>query len=257
MNVLVTGATGVLGRRVAERLVERGHRVVGGTRSPDRLLPAGVDRAVMDLGSGEGVAAAVTGADAILHSASDPRRSKAVDRVGTERLLEACHPDVHLLYPSIVGCDVIPFGYYKAKLAAEQAIEGSGMGFTILRATQFHQLIWGFVTAMSRWPLVVVPADTRFQVLDPEVVAGHLVEWVEAGPGGRLPDVGGPYAYEAKELARSVLAATGSTRRVMAVNAPGIVGAAFRAGGNTTANRDTTGETWNEFIERKMSERGC
>lgn len=256
MNVLVTGATGVLGRRVAARLVERGHQVRAGTRSATAPVAAGADRVVLDLFSGEGLSSAVSGVDAVVHSASDPRRAKKVDREGTERLLAACDRSVHVLYPSIVGCDVIPLRYYEAKLAAEQALEQWGLGFTVIRAAQFHQLIWRAVTAMSRWPVVVVPADTRFQVIDPGVVAAHLVEWVEAGPGGRLPDIGGPYAYESRDLARSVLTAIGSKRRTVAINAPGIVGAAFRAGGNTTENRDTTGETWNEFVERKMGERG-
>jgi uncharacterized protein YbjT (DUF2867 family) len=214
---LVTGAGGVLGRRVAARLAERGHRVV-------EVAEPGIT-AVVDCGG---------------------------DPMATARIAAGCERSVHMVYPSKVGCDVIPRSDHEAALAGEQAVERSGLGWTILRATEFHQEVWDMVVAKSPRPLVLVPRDTRFQVLDPGVVAEQLVAAVEAGPQGRLPDVGGPYAYEARELARSVLAAIGSKRRVVAVNYPGIVGAALRAGANTTPNRATEGESWNDFVRGKL-----
>ncbi|MFO7549720.1 MAG: hypothetical protein R6X29_12745 [Acidimicrobiia bacterium] len=217
MTLLVTGAGGVLGRRVVARLAEQGHRVVE---------------------------AAEPGVTAIVDCAGDPE--------ATERLLAGCERSVHIVYASKVGCDVIPRRDHEAALAGEQAVERSGLGWTILRATEFHQQVWEMVVAKSRRPLVVVPADTRFQVLDPGVVAERLVAAVGAGPQGRLPEVGGSFAYEARDLARSVLAAIGSRRRVVAVNYPGIVGAALRAGANTTPNRATEGESWNDFVRRRI-----
>jgi uncharacterized protein YbjT (DUF2867 family) len=101
-------------------------------------------------------------------------------------------------------------------------------------------------------PWVAVPNDTRFQVLDPGLVANTLGQAVEEGPAGRLPDLGGPFAYEAADLARSYLAATGKKRVLVRPNYPGLVWAAFRAGGNLTPNRGG-GETWNEFVQRVSS----
>ena len=55
----------------------------------------------------------------------------------------------HLVYISVVGADRIPvvsgvdramFGYFGAKLAAERAVADSGLPWTTLRATQFHDL---------------------------------------------------------------------------------------------------------------------
>jgi hypothetical protein len=68
---------------------------------------------------------------------------------------------------------------------------------------------------------------------------------------GRLPDVGGPFAYEARELARSCQRAIGRKRPVLTYNKRGLFGAALRAGANLTPNR-AGGETWNEFIARRM-----
>jgi uncharacterized protein YbjT (DUF2867 family) len=217
VSVLVTGAGGVLGRRVAARLAEAGRRVV---EEPE------------------------PGVIAIVDCGGDP--------AATGRLVANCEASVHVVYASKVGCDVIPRRDHEAAFAGEQAVERSGLGWTILRATEFHQQVWDMVVAKSRRPLVVVPTETRFQVLDPAVVADRLVAAVEAGPQGRLPDVGGPFAYETRDLARSVLAAIGSRRRVVAVNYPGIVGAALRAGANTTPNRATEGESWNDFVRRRM-----
>ena len=40
------------------------------------------------------------------------------------------------------------------------------------------------------------------------------------------------------------------------INVPGIVGAAFRAGGNLTPNRTSDGKTWNDFVAERMAEAG-
>ncbi len=148
----------------------------------------------------------------------------------------------------------MPTPYYRAKVACEALLVSTGRPWSILRATQFHQLIWGWYSAPTRKPLLLVPAGTRYQVLDPQEMARRLVDAIEAGPQGRLEDLGGAFAYEAVDLARSVMAAMGSKRRVVAYNRPGLVGAAFRAGANLTPHRGE-GETWNEFVARQIARR--
>jgi uncharacterized protein YbjT (DUF2867 family) len=239
--ILVTGASGILGSRVESRLSENGHQVR-------------VDR--VELSTGQGLEAAVDGVESIVHCASSPRDHQVVDVEGTGRLLEAAQASgsPHLVYPGIVGSDLIPYRYYESKVAAEEQIMACGLPYTIQRATQFHQLIRWKVLARARKPVVVVPRDTRFQPVDPNEVAARLVEAVEQGPLGRAPDMGGPHAFQAIDLARSVLAAAGLRRPVFAVNYPGIVWAAFRAGANLTPNR-SGGQTWNEFIATVDSQR--
>lgn len=254
MEVLVTGGTGVLGSAVVAELVSHVHAVRVLTRHPEKVPDTA--RAIPgSLASTGAVAEALDGVDAVVHCATDPRRHRQVDREGTELLLDTATlaGDPHIVFPGIVGSDVIPLGYYKSKIAAEEMITGSAKPHSILRSTQFHTLIWNTLTAMSRFPLMVLPRDTRFQPIDHEEVARLLTHAVEAGPRGRMYDIGGAMAYEARDLAASHRAAVAHGRRIVQVNFPGITGAAFRAGGNLTPNRTTEGKTWNDFVAEKLA----
>jgi uncharacterized protein YbjT (DUF2867 family) len=252
--VLVTGAGGTLGRRLVGELARRGHTVVAATTREGAPKNLGTIRYVrIDLATGAGLEDAVAGVTAIVHSASSSPRAREVDLDGLLRLVKAA-PKAHVVYPGIVGCDLIPTPYYGIKTETEQALMDSGVPWTILRATQFHQLIWHWYATESRNPFLLAPKDTRYQVVDPLEVARRLVDLVESGPQGRVDDIGGPFAYEAADLARSCLAAVGSKRRIIKYNKPGIVGAALRAGANLTPNR-AAGQTWNDFIERQMERR--
>jgi uncharacterized protein YbjT (DUF2867 family) len=252
--VLVTGAGGTLGRRLVGELARRGFAVAAATTregAPKNLATIRYVR--VDLTTGAGLDDAVGGVSTIVHSASSPPRAREVDRDGLLRLVKAA-PQAHVIYPGIVGCDLIPTPYYRIKTETEQALIESGAPWTILRATQFHQLIWHWYATESRNPFLLVPRDTRYQVVDPLEVARRLVDLVESGPQGRVDDIGGPTAYEAADLARSSLAAVGSKRRIIKYNKPGIIGAALRAGANLTPHR-AAGQTWNEFVQRQMEQR--
>lgn len=140
-EVLVTGATGTLGSHVARRLLDRGHCVRALSRG-GRVPIAGAEAVRGDLASGEGLEEASRGLDAIVHCATaggslSSRTLRATDVEGTRRLLAAAHRSAspHVLYPSIVGIDEIPFAYCRAKLAEERIVEDSGLPWTILRAT--------------------------------------------------------------------------------------------------------------------------
>lgn len=246
----MTGASGVLGRHVSRIATDHGHTV----RRLSRREHDGDGWWVGDVASGAGLDEAGAGVEAIVHCASDPRRHKSTDVNGTRRLIATARGagNPHIVFPGIVGSDVIPLGYYRSKILAEQALEASDLPFTIQRYTQFHQLLWMVLSRLTKSPLTVVPNDTRFQVLDAAAAAQQLVGAVEHGPSGRLPDLGGPTAYEARDLAHSVAVALRRKRKIIGLNVPGLVGAAFRAGGNLTPNRDEHGATWNAFIATKI-----
>lgn len=254
MIVLVTGASGRLGYRVAERLIERAHAVRAMTRSPANAIPVEATAVRADLGTGAGLPDAVDGVDAIVHCATDPRAALQVDDRGTAKLIELAERSgrPHLVFPSIVGCDVIPGRYCSAKLVAEGRVEESELPWTISRFTQFHESIWAAAERRSRAPVVLAPASTWIQPLDTEVAALRLVDAVEVGPAGRLPDLGGRQAFEAKALIGSYLAATARRRLVLAVNYPGIRGAVLRAGGLLTENKTSTGDSWNDFVAQRL-----
>src|SRR5919202_6408630 len=98
-EILVTGGTGVLGRRVVDCLHDAGREV----RVLSRSGRPGTVRG--DLSTGENLEAAVRGTDTIVHCASNPAKSRQTDIAGTERLLqEAARADVaHFVFISIVG----------------------------------------------------------------------------------------------------------------------------------------------------------
>ena len=88
-SLLVTGGTGLLGRRVTRALAADGHTVRILSRTAPGLPVPGAETVVGDLGTGAGLLRAVTGTSTIVHCATDPRRSRTVDVEGTGRLLEA------------------------------------------------------------------------------------------------------------------------------------------------------------------------
>lgn len=66
MRVTVFGATGGIGRQVADRLVRAGHEVNAFVRESRAALPPGVTTTVGDLGDADSVTRAVTGSDAVI-----------------------------------------------------------------------------------------------------------------------------------------------------------------------------------------------
>ena len=108
-----------------------------------------------------------------------------------------------------MGIDRIPFGYYKSKLDVERQAESSGLPWTILRATQFHELLLRVLAAAARLPVMVLPAATSFQPVAAAEVAARLAELATGPPAGRVPDMGGPEVRGVDELARMYLEASG------------------------------------------------
>ncbi|SNS96378.1 Uncharacterized conserved protein YbjT, contains NAD(P)-binding and DUF2867 domains [Geodermatophilus saharensis] len=256
-SVLVTGGTGLLGRRVCRALTADGHTVRILSRGPAEPPPPGVDVSVADLSTGAGLAAAVAGVGAVVHCATDPRASRAVDVDGTERLLEAARRvgRPHVVHVSIVGVDRIPTGYYRAKLAAEAAIARSGLPATVLRATQFHEFALDLVDRVARLPLVPVPRGARIQPIDVDEVARRLADAVASGSATRLPDIGGPEVLPVADLVRERLDDAGRHRPVLELPLPGAVAAALRAGANLAPGNRSGGRTWREFLDGRSPSR--
>jgi uncharacterized protein YbjT (DUF2867 family) len=237
MKILLTGGTGGLGREVVRAAEAAGHSVrIASRRARAADAPAGREWARMDMETGAGISEALADVDAVIHAASDPRRHAAVDVEGTRRLANAARAagTPHLVYVSIVGVDEIPFGYYRAKLAAERIVAESGVPHSILRITQFHSFVDTLLAGCARAPLILpLPTTFRFQSVDTGEAAARLLRAAEAGPGGRLPDFGGPEVLTWGEMARPWKAARGIRKPTVHLPLPGALAAAFRAGKNT------------------------
>ena len=256
--ILVTGGTGTLGRQVVPRLRDAGHEVRVLSRGNRQDGTDGIELVAGDLASGDGVEAAVDGTEVILHLAGTTKG----DEVKAANLVRAASRAGarHLVFISVVGADRIPvvsavdramFGYFAAKRAAEQVIADSGLGWTTLRATQFHDLTLLTVRQLARLPVVPVPAGWRVQPVDTGEVADRLVELALGAPAGLVPDLGGPRIYELAELVRGYLRATHRHRPILPVWTPGRAARAFRAGANLAPDRAVGRRTWEVFLAER------
>lgn len=231
MSITITGGTGTLGRRVVETLRAAGQSPSILSRRP------GADHVVADLQTGAGLPQALDGTETVLHLATN-RRS---DARATQHLLDAARAAGvrHLVYVSIVGVDAVPLGYYRSKLACEELIAGSGVPYTIVRATQFHEFVADFLRPQRRLPRVIT-LDVPVQPISTTAVAERLAALATTAPAhGRVDDLGGPEVLPLAEFARQWVEARGAApevarRRVVEWHLPGRLAAAYRAGLHTT-----------------------
>jgi len=225
MRVVVAGGTGVVGRHVTERLREAGHAPVVLSRSHG-----------VDVTSGAGLVAALSGADAVIDVSNVMTTRASVARKfftsATRQLLSAGRRAgvTHHVALSIIGVDRVDRGYYVGKRAQEDAVLGPdahGTG-TVLRAAQFHEFA-GQVLDRTRGPIAVVPR-MRTQPLAAREVAAALVELAAGPPVGMAPELAEPQEHELIDLARRVLAARGQRRLVLNPRLPGAAGRALAHG---------------------------
>ncbi len=248
-EVLVTGGTGSLGRRVVDRLRAAGRdvRVLSRGGRPDTIKG--------DLSTGAGLEEAVRGVDAIVHCASNPlRKMRQTDVGGTEHLLQAAARAnvAHVVYISIVGVDRNPYyPYYRVKLDAERLIERSPVPWTILRATQFHEFVLRGMRLIQRLPVAVVPKGFLLQPIDVGEVADRLVELALAAPAGRVPDVGGPEVRTMAELADAYFQIVGR-RRILELPLPGKFARALRGGAQVCPENAYGKIHWEDFLRETV-----
>lgn len=241
-TILVTGGTGTLGRLVTERLRADGHEV--------RVLSRRTPPYAVDLREGgAGLDAAVDGVHTIVHCAST--QTGGDEKAAANLIAAARRAGVgHLVYISIVGVDRVPFPYYRTKLAVEKAVEESGLGWTVLRATQFHDLPVMLFRTLAKLPVLLLPARVADQPIEVAEVAERLAELAQGEPAGRVEDMGGPQIRTLESLARSYLKVTGRRRAVLSVPLFGKAYRAFREGGHLTSAHAVGKGTFEEYLAR-------
>jgi uncharacterized protein YbjT (DUF2867 family) len=258
--VLVTGGTGTLGRLVVERLVAAGHAVrVVARNTPERAV-AGAEFVTGDLATGEGIDDAVAGVEIVVHCAGG---AKGDDDKARNLVAAAIRSGVrHLVYISVVGADRIPvvsgidrnmFGYFESKRAAEVIIEESGIPWTTLRATQFHDIVFMVAEQMAKLPVIPMPRGLRIQPVDAGEVADRLVELALGAPAGLVPDLAGPSVYDMKVLIRGYLHATDRRRPILPIALPGRAAHAMVAGANLSPEHADGHRTWEEFLAKRVA----
>ena len=256
-RILITGGTGVLGQQLTPRLTAQGHTVRIMSRGPRRSgFAPELEWAKARLEPGRELAAALDSVDAVIHAASSPIRAHKVEVLGTESLLAACAEAGidHLLYISIVGVEHFPkFAYYQAKLGAEQVIQSGPVPWTVLRATQFHELLdERFTPPLFKLPgLAFIPLDFKFQLIDSGEVADRMVELIQAGPSGRVADIGGPEVLAWRDIANHWMRAHRKNRRMVRLPWNGSTPTAFRQGLNTCPQERYGKVSFEAYLEKR------
>ena len=210
MKITVIGASGLIGTKVVDLLTAEGHEVVAASRS------SGVD-----VLTGDGLAQALSGADALIDVTNSP--SFDDDPVmeffttSTTNLVAAAKAAGvgHYVALSIVGVDGLPdSGYMRAKVVQETIITESGVPYTILRATQFAEFTDAITDSMTAGDEVRVP-DALIQPVAANDVARNVARAAAAEPLGGIVNIGGPDKISFERMASDVLARRGDDKTVV------------------------------------------
>lgn len=140
LKVLVTGATGFLGRHLVPALLTKGFSVTCLVRSdPGPGLWADCTMVFGDIRDHKAVAQAVTGQDAVIHAAAvvNPKSAgeyQSINVEGTRQLVESAkqsHVNHFIFISSVDVGHKTAYGVSKEK--GEELVKDSGIHFTILR----------------------------------------------------------------------------------------------------------------------------
>ena len=225
MKVVVIGGSGLIGSKLVERLGEAGQDA----------LPASPDSGVDTL-TGEGLAEALENARVVVDVSNAPMWDDAAVmeffQTSTRNVLaEEVRAGVsHHVALSVVGTDRLQeSGYFRAKLAQEEAIKAGSTPYTIVRATQFFEFLGRIADSSSDGETVRVPPVLIQPEAADDVAAALAVAAVGAPVNGTI-ELAGPERFRFDELIQRVLDANGDARRVTADEGARYFGAELEEG---------------------------
>ncbi|QZA06456.1 SDR family oxidoreductase [Mycolicibacter heraklionensis] len=206
MKITVMGASGQIGTKVVELLRAAGHETVAAARNTG-----------VDVLTGDGLAEALSGADVLVDVVNSPDYADGpvlefFTKATNNQVAAAEAADVgHYVVLSIVNCDGLPdSGYMRAKVAQERIIADSGLPYTIVRATQFHEFADGIIASLTVDGEVRVP-EGLIQPVAGADVAAEVARAAQAAPVDGIVNIGGPQKLTFGELAALVLAHRGES----------------------------------------------
>jgi uncharacterized protein YbjT (DUF2867 family) len=210
MKITVFGASGLIGTKVVDLLAAEGHDVVAASRA------SGVD-----VLTGDGLAEALSGADALVDVVNSPSFEddpvmEFFTKSATNLADAAKRAGVgHYVCLSIVGIDDLPdSGYMRAKVVQEKVITESGIPYTIVRATQFAEFTDAITGSMTVGDQVRVP-DALIQPVAADKVAAEVARAAVTAPLEGIVNIGGPEKISFEQMARAVLADRGEDKTVV------------------------------------------
>ena len=210
MKIVVIGGSGLIGKKLVNKLREKGHEA----------LPASPSSGVNTL-TGEGLREALSGTAVVVDVANSPSfEDQAVleffETSGRNLLTAEKVAGVrHHVALSVVGTDrMLSSGYFRAKLAQEKLIKASKIPYTIVRATQFFEFVPAIAAAATDGDIVRVPRAMMRPIVSDDVAAA-LADVALAEPLNDTIDLAGPEPIRMDDLVRQFLTASGDTRKVV------------------------------------------
>lgn len=211
MKIVVIGGSGLIGKKLVNRLLEREHQVVAASPS------LGVNTI-----TGQGLSEALTGAQVVVDVANAPSwEDQAVlaffETSGRNLLAAEKKARVrHHVALSVVGTErLLASGYFRAKMAQEELIKASHIPYTIVRATQFFEFAGGIAESATDGQTVRLP-PALMQPIESDDVAAALADVAVAEPLNGTVELAGPEPIRMDELVRRFLTASRDTRQVIA-----------------------------------------
>ena len=238
--ILVTGATGFIGRVLVRQLTETGQTVRVLLRPSPRSprLPKGVpvEVAVVALNDERGLRAALRGVDQVYHLASAASQGRSgnlftTDIEGTRTLAQvAASADIRrFIYLSHLGSDrASAFPVHKAKGIAEEHIRKSGVPHTIIRSSVIFGPEDHFTTSLARLirgapGLLPIPGDGRtlLQPLWVEDLVTCLV-WALQNPeaANQTYDIGGGEYFTVRQVLETLMGVIRTRRLIVPLPPP-------------------------------------
>ncbi|MFI6445013.1 NAD(P)H-binding protein [Kitasatospora sp. NPDC050543] len=204
--IVVTGATGNVGRPLVQALAEAGEQVTAVSRRAAGL-PEGVTHRQVDLAASGSLAPLLEGADALflLVQGEDPQGVvDAAAAAGVRRIV--------LL--SSQGAGTRP-EVYRHPRAFEDALRQSGLEWTVLRPGGFHSNAFGWAQTVRSQRTVAAPfGDVALPSVDPADIAEVAsVVLRQGGHAGRTYELTGPAAITPRGRARAIGDALGEQVR--------------------------------------------
>ena len=210
MKIVVIGGSGLIGSKLVSKLRDQGHEAT--SASPD----SGVNTL-----TGEGLEEALEGASVVVDVSNSPSFEDAAVmaffKTSTGNLLaaEAAAGVAHHVALSVVGTErLTESGYFRAKLAQEELIEGSSIPYSIVRATQFHEFITRIAADATDGDTVRLP-PALIQPMAADDVASAVCQVAVGEPLHGMVEVAGPELFRLDELVRDVLKKHDDPREVV------------------------------------------
>ena len=216
MSIVVTGATGSLGRLIVEHLLARGvapEQIVGLGRNTGKLAElekTGVRTAVADYSDATALDSAFAGATALmLVSGSEVGQRVEQHATVIDRAKAAGVP--HLVYTSAPNADTSELILAPEHKATEELIRASGIPFTILRNGWYTENYAGTVDqARSSGVYLASTGDGRIASASrTDYAEAAAVVLTEPGHEGAVYELSGDTAWDGHELASALSEVTG------------------------------------------------